>query len=364
MTKPDLDLVFLYSENSRIRLRELAALLKKSPQRIQYTLGVLEREGIVHNAHGIFDYSYFGQILFRVYFKGGYISEQDKTGILAILKDNPYLLSVYEFSGEFDLVMELAAPNPSRFNKELKKIAGIIPTLNNYKILLNVVTHMYPRAYLLNKASTTMQTNSLQNIHPLQGMQPLDKTPEQSIIIGGDREIQQFDDKELRILHHLLLEPKLRLRTLAAKTHLNIKTVQSTLQQLKKKKIIRGFRSILDYNTLGIHKFRLFLKLHNHSEEREAQLMHYLLRINEIVGANKTVGDWNLEIDIESLDKSRIRHLIAELRHEFKDLIESFNMMEFHKYYKKTYLPRYLFESIEPHGLMRPLGKITPIGKP
>lgn len=350
MPQNNLDLLFRYSENSRIRLRELAAILKKSPQRIKYTLGVFEKEGIVHDHHSIFDYSYFGQILFRVYFKGGYISEQDKTTILATLKENPYLVSVYEFSGEFDLVMELAAPNPSRFNKELKKIASIIPTLNNYKILLNVVTHIYPRAYLLANTQRNYNVHDaiFNETYLLQNISPLDKNPEQSIIIGGDREIQTFDEKELKILYHLLLEPRLRLRTLAAKTHLNVKTVQSTLQQLKKKKIIRGFRSILDYSALGIHKFRLFLRLHNHSEEREAQLMHYLLRINEVVGANKTVGDWNLEVDIESLDKNKIRHLIAELRHEFKDLIESFNMMEFHKYYKKTYLPKHLFEKNSP----------------
>src|SRR3989338_7941604 len=119
MKSVDRYLVFLYSENARIKLRELSTILKKSSQRLKYALQVLEREGIVHSPHGIFDYSYFGQILFRVYFKGGYISEQDKTTILATLKENPYLVSVYEFSGEFDLVMELAAPNPSRFNKEL-----------------------------------------------------------------------------------------------------------------------------------------------------------------------------------------------------------------------------------------------------
>ncbi|MBI4983198.1 hypothetical protein HZC32_00955 [Candidatus Woesearchaeota archaeon] len=76
------DLLYLYSENGRAKIKDVAFLLKKSPQRLKYMLKVMDREGIVYNPHCIFDYSYFGLILFRVYFKGGYISEHDKIEII------------------------------------------------------------------------------------------------------------------------------------------------------------------------------------------------------------------------------------------------------------------------------------------
>ena len=138
MTKKfDGDLIFLYSENARTRIREIAHMLTKSPQRLKYSLKMLEKEGFVNYPHCIFDYSYFGLILFRVYFKGGYISEKDKDYIIRELKENEYVVSIYELTGEFDLAVEMLSPNPSRFNKELKKVTSIIPTLNNYKIILN-----------------------------------------------------------------------------------------------------------------------------------------------------------------------------------------------------------------------------------
>ncbi len=42
--------------------------------------------------------------------------------------------------------------------------------------------------------------------------------------------------------------------------------------------------------------------------------MKYLLETDEVIRVNKTVGDWSLEVDIESLDKARIRKLIIEIR--------------------------------------------------
>ena len=72
--------------------------------------------------------------------------------------------------------------------------------------------------------------------------------------------------------------------------------------------------------------------------------MDYLLKTKEIVQVHKTVGDWDLELDIESPDKTTVRKLTIEIREGFRDIIETFNIMEFYHYYKRSYLPKYLFE--------------------
>ena len=47
MAKPNKELLFLYSENARVKIRELANLLKKSPQRLKYNVKALEKDKIV-----------------------------------------------------------------------------------------------------------------------------------------------------------------------------------------------------------------------------------------------------------------------------------------------------------------------------
>ncbi len=324
MVKTDYNRIYLWSENARISLRELSQHLKKTPQRLKYSLSSLKREGFIKEPYCIFDYSYFGLILFRVYFKSGYISERDKTRIINELYNNPYVVSIYELSGEFDLIVEFACPNSSKFNKELKKITTLSIALNEYKIILNIVTHIYQRHYLAKNIS----------LYDIKSER----------IIGGDRERDVFNLKEIIIMKNLLLNPTIRFVELANNSGLNVKTARSIFNNLIKRNIIKGFKYILDINKLNINKTRLFLKLHNLSLERETELMGYLLNTKEIVQANKTVGDWDMELDIESLDKNRIRYIIMQIREEFKDLIERFNLIEFYNYYKRSYLPLYLFK--------------------
>lgn len=324
MAKVDYELIYLQSENARIGLKGLSCFLKKSSQRLKYSISSLEKENIIKNPYCIFDYSYFGLILFRAYFKSGYISEQDKIKIIKELESNPYITSIYELTGEFDFVVEFSSPNPSKFNKELKKIATLYPMLNDYKIILNIVTYLYPKDYLINNS----------NLHVLNSEK----------IIGGDREIETFNENEIKVIKNLILNPTIRITDLASRTELNIKTVKSIFKNLTRKSIVKGFKYNLDTNKLNINKSRLFLKLHNLTLERESQIMQYMLNNKEIVQINKTVGDWDMEIDIETLDKSRIRNIITQIREEFADLIEKFNLIEFYKYYKRSYLPSYLFK--------------------
>jgi len=324
MVKTDYGLLYLRSENARISLKALSQHLKKSPQRLKYAVSNLENQGILKSPYCVVDYSYFGLILFRVYFKGGYIKEQDKTNIIQELTNNPYIIAIYELTGDFDVAVEFAAPNPSKFNKEFKKILDLVPSLNEYKIILNLVTYVYPRHYLVK--NTHLESLYVERI------------------VGGDRERENFNNNELSLLKNLILFPNARLTDLAEKSNLNIKTVKSILNNLTKRNIIKGFKYILDTDKLDIHKVRLFLKLHNVSPERESDLMQYLLNSKNIVQVNKTVGDWDMELDLESRDKARIRYIIQQIREEFKDLIERFNLIDFYTYYKRDYLPSFLFK--------------------
>ncbi len=324
MAKVDNTLMYLLTENARMSLKELAQELRKSPQRLKYSISILQKENYLLEPYSVIDYSYFGLLLFRVYFKGAYVSEAEKTKIVEELKSNPFIVSVYELTGEYDLIAEFASPNPSKFNKELKKLTRQIPTLDNYKILLNLVSHLSPKHYLT-------KDERLQNIHTER-------------IVGGDRPREEFAAKELDVMRELVLKPTIRLTELSKKSGLNVKTAKSVVISLMKRNILKGFRYAVNFEKLGIAKARLFLRLHNLSPEREAQLMEYLLRCENVVMVHKTVGDWDLEIDVESFDKNNTRIILTKLREDFKDLIERSTVMEFYSYYKHSYLPMNVFE--------------------
>jgi len=317
-------MAFAFSENSRMKIREIASVMKTSPQRVKYWMNSIESESVVRNPFCVFDYSYFGSILFRVYFKGAYVGEKDKELLMKTLMENSSVVSVYEFSGEFDLVVEMLCPNASRFNKVLKSLSNSLPSLRHHKIVLNMVTHMYPRFYLTDKDMLKLHMP-------------------QEIVIGGDRGVESFTKSELAVMSALLENPRLRLSSLAEKSGMNVKTAKSVVKNLSERKIIRGFKHVIDIDKLGVSRFRLFLKMHGVSQERDDQILDYLLKHPNIVQMHRTVGDWDMEIDIESLDKTSARKLVADLREKFSDVIENFSIAEFYHYYKRSYLPKYIF---------------------
>ena len=145
------------------------------------------------------------------------------------------------------------------------------------------------------------------------------------------------------IMENFLDNPLIRLTTLARKCQINVKTATNIIKNLKYKKIIKGFKYNISANQLNLQRFRLFLNLHNLTNERESEFMKHLLNTKEIIAVNRTVGDWEMEIDIESNTNAEIRKLIIFLREEFKDIIESFNSIEFYQYYKRSFLPKYIF---------------------
>jgi DNA-binding Lrp family transcriptional regulator len=337
MHRPNLDIAFLYSENARAKIKDIAQVLKKSSQRVKYNIDVLEKESIVQLPHALLDHSYLGLLLFRVYFQGGYISEEDKTEIIRKMKENQYVTSVYEMGSGYDLVVELISPNPSRFNKEIKKLTSYVPSLNTYTAVLNIVTHVYPRLFI-------------------SGV-PVDVPKE--IIIGGDRVIENFTETERSVLRCLIEDPKQGLSTLAKKAGIHQKTVNATLRSLKIKKILKGYKFVLNSKKLGIRKFRLFISLHNISQEREDKLINFCLRTEEVVQLNKTIGDWDIEIDIAGFSEERIRQVTMRMRQDFKDLIQSFDVVEVYSFHKKSYLPMFIW-SDRPKDMREPRTK-TPV---
>ncbi len=337
----DLSLIHLRSESARMSLKDLAKHLHKTPQRTKYTLSLFDKERILRSPHCLIDYSAFGVVVFRVYIKGGYVRDQEKTKMIEQLTHNPSILSIIEFEGEYDFAVEVGIRHPSEMRSHLTTLMRTIPSVTDYKVLLNLSTYLYHANYLTKE--------------------PALDTVSSSIIIGGERPPETINNRELQVIEQLVAKPLARLSHLAHITTLHEKTVKTIIDNLTDQKIIRGFRYVRDLEKLNITKRRLFLKLHNLSQEREKSLLTFFEQTPEIVQADFTLGDWDVELDIESLQKSKIRYIIVRLRDEFKDIIERFNLIDWYTTYQRAYLPQWLFTNLAHQSLpfVKPVEETT-----
>lgn len=314
-------LLYLYGENCRISLSKIAKKIHKSPQLVKYTVSRLEKEGIIPFYYTIIDYAYFDMLLFKVYFMGGCSTSSELKLLIKKLIQNPYVTSVYEMGGQYDLLVEFMAQNPSKFNKELKLLIKEHEELNNYNVIINIVSHLYPRTYLIpNKEKVKDFLQSSQ------------------IVVGGDRDKIKLSNNEKKVLSVLVQNPKIRLTAIASKLRINIKTVISAIKLLESKKVIRTYKSALNMQKCNLIKNKITLKLHNVDIKKEKNMLNFCLNNPNIVKFSKTIGEWDVEIDIETSSPTEFREIYLKIREEFKDVIRSFNSYRIYDVFKHNYL--------------------------
>jgi len=321
VTKIDKRLLYFHGENCRLSLSEIAKKIHKSPQLVKYTINRLEKSKIILFYYTVMDYSCFDMLLFKVYFKGGCSKSSELNLLVKKLMENPYVTSIYEMGGQYDFLVEFMATNPSKFNKELKMLIKENEELNNYDIIINIVSHIYPRDYLTPRSKKAKDLNF-----------------PSEIIVGGDRDKIVLNDKEKRILLAFVENPKIRLTSIASKLDINIKTVMSVIKSLKNKKIIRAYKSALDMEKCSLISNKITLKLHNIEPEKENMMLDFCLNNPNIVKISKTIGAWDFEIDVETNSPTDFREIYLKIRDEFKDVIRSFNSYKIYKIFKHKYL--------------------------
>jgi len=302
-------------------LSKIAKKIHKSPQIVKYTVSRLEKEGIISFYYTIVDYACFDMLLFKVYFMGGCSTSSELKLLIKKLMQNPYVTSVYEIGGQYDLLVEFMAQNPSKFNKELKLLIKEHDGLNNYDVIINVVSHIYPMDYLMpNHKEFSELSHSLK------------------IIIGGDRDRITLSNNEEEVLSTLVRDPKIRLTTIASKLKINIKTVMAVIKSLESKKVIRAYKSALNMQKCNLIKNKITLKLHNINIKKEKNMLNFCLNNPNIVKFSKTIGAWDIEIDIETSSPIEFREIYLKIREEFKEVIRSFNSYRIYKVFKHSYL--------------------------
>jgi len=308
--------------NARTPLSTIGKKTRMSQQRISYALDSMIKNKVIGGFFTLIDYAKLGVLNFRVYFKVSYTSPEEFAKLIDRLRKEPSVSWIATCGGRYDLLCTFFALNPSSFNKTLRGIMREFPNqLENYTVLTTIVMRNFRRKYLFSKTPYI---------------------PKQ-IIIGGDRPPEPLDNTDLQILGFLSENARMSAVEIANKLDITAKTVIKRIKKLRKRKIIRGFRPILNVGQTGRMTFILSVKSHNVVPELEDELVKYLKLHPNVVSITKTLGEWDLEIQIEVESWYLYRKIVFEIRQKFKSLIQEIETTPLYEvYFKITYFPKFL----------------------
>jgi len=301
----------------------LGKTIRKSQQQVSYTTKTLIKRGIIKGFYPVIDYSKLDVINFRVYFKMSYFNKKNYLRLIDYLIKEPHTSWIASCGGPYDLLCTFFAKNPSQFNKKLKEIMSKFPRqLENYTILTTIVYRKF-------------------------GLKYLSRKPKKEIIFGGDREPENVDMTDLKIMNELSRDGRKSSTDIAEEVGVTAKTVIDRMRKLNKRRILLGFSPLIEPRKMGYVSGLLLLRYHNMTPEVEDKITMFLKSHPNVTWISKTIGEWDVEVFIHANDFMKLRNIEMRIRQHFSSFIQKTESIPIYENFKKNFFPEFLISNGE-----------------
>jgi len=131
----------------------------------------------------------------------------------------------------------------------------------------------------------------------------------------------KLDMKDRRLLYELDLNARQSFSELGRKVRLNKNTVQYRISRLQKEGVIKRFSTLVDTAKLGYLIFRVFLRFQNITQEREREIIQYLVNHPKVGWIVSVEGNWDLNLMIWVRDHYEFEKFWNEFKFKFEENI-------------------------------------------
>ena len=315
----DLKLLACLEEDARQTLSHIARKLRSSQQVISYRIQSLEKRGVIGGYYTLIDIEKLGYTSYRTFIQLSNINEQKHKQITEYLKNHPNVLWLVDCGGKWDLLVNFMAKNIVQYNIMLKKFKSTFPEqIQNYDVLTTVQVTYLGRDYFTKKQRDT-KTNAG---------------------FGGKwAETIELDDNNLQILNSLSENGRMSAVEIAEKMKISPNTVILRIKDMKKSRVLQGFKPLIHLEKTPYHAYKALIKFHNLIEKREEDILKYVQTDVRIGGAIKLVGLWDFEIEFEVKNKEEMLEITRNFREVFKDVIKEFEILPLFHEYRYNFFP-------------------------
>ena len=273
---------------------------------------------------GIIDYFYvktnpavLGYIHLKIYLRLHNITKQKEEELLNDLNQQKNIYWLASLRGKYDLVSSIYVKNIADFSRKYEEIFG---KWRDYILERNVV--VLERAFTYTKACLIPQQKSEEVIYSM-----------------GEEKSIQLDTIDHNLLKILNKEGRKPLIEISKQLNVSSDTVRYRINNLRKSGVITGFGVKIDYRKLNNTYHLIFLELQNMNQQKYIKL-ESLAKVNEnIIIFIKTIGDHDIELEVETTNNDELDELMKILRDYFVSEIKDYEILEVTREHRMTYYP-------------------------
>lgn len=301
LDKIDKRMIIELFRDGRVPVNHLAKAIGVSKEVALYRLKRLQKQGIIKQFIPVVDLSPTGVNIYRLQLKFRPINNQQFDEFIHYVKQMPQLSWLVNLQGQWDMALLFWIQSVDEFKKLYDSLIEQFGSLIEDK-LFTIVTSIehYPPTYL-----------SAGEREPILTQQP--QTDER----------YSLDKNQQLILQELYEDARKPMHEIAKSINVSITTIIYHLKILKRKKIIVGFRPVLDIEKLGYEHFKVTLELNDPSQKK--LIKQHLVMNDNVVYITESMGRYDIEFEAEY---SKVGELLDFLENVKKEIdIRKFEMI-------------------------------------
>ncbi|MBM3233898.1 Lrp/AsnC family transcriptional regulator [Candidatus Pacearchaeota archaeon] len=302
--------------NSRQSYSQIGKKVKLPKSVVHYRINSLKDRGILKNTYAIVNFIKLGYSQYKVYLKFHSINPKKEEEIISYLAKKEKVIWVTSCRGEWNISITIISKNIVEFDKILKDIINKYGKFILDKVVLIVsYSPLYSRNYIApeKEKKEFLYMKNIENI-----------------------KVDEIEEKILKILAN---NSRVSILDIIKKLNLTRDIISYRTKNLEKSEVILGYRALINLDNIGIHLYKVILRLQNFSEQKESELISYCKSIKNIVQYMRLVGNWDAEIEVEIESEEKLYDLINEIRNKFGNIIKDYEVLHIVEEHKLNFYP-------------------------
>lgn len=316
----DRKIVYELGNNARITHKALASKIKSKKSVVSYHIQNLIDEKIIWKFVPVFALNKLGIYAYKIYLKLYGLDKKKKKELIEDLTQDPVINWVAEATGAWDLLLSQYGHNIMEFaqtkNALFKKYGQFI---QEYSITILEDALVFNRDHLEKNAVGYRK----------------------KFIFGGNPSLEVIDKKQQKILRAIKNDGRFQVTKLAKKLNLNVKTIISKISDLEKRGIIQGYTTFLDINAIGLKLFKICIYFQQYTVEEYKRLLGYCQSHRNVIHIIKSLGDWELELEVEGETVESIYRFIEDLKGKHPRILKRVDVVIITKEHKLDFFPEW-----------------------
>lgn len=297
----DMKILIELDSNSKIPVTQLAKRVRVSREVAKYRLKKLVDSGIIKSFTTMINPARFGFTIYKIYLKIQNLSIEREKELLDYLKKNKKVFWLAKTDGVFDLIAGLYVKNTVEFDEFLSSFTGEFGRQISSRHISNTVySTPFRKKYLFEKPRES-----------------------EEILWGGISQKEEIDNMMINILKLIAENSRISIAEICETLNTTAKTVISKIRYMEKRKIILGYKTILNLEKINKENFKAIVYFQNITPEKEKKFKNFCKLNSNIIYFIKTIGEWDVELDIEIKDYKEFNKLLNDIKIQFGDIIKT-----------------------------------------